>query len=84
MGATTLTTAQMPKHTHVLMSPTGDKNYNGGYNCNTWWGNTNDRSSTTTSAGSSSEHTHPLTGSKSTSASSFPPYYTLAYIMRCA
>ena len=84
VGATTLTTAQMPKHTHVLMSPTGDKNYNGGYNCNTWWGNTNDRSSTTTSAGSSSEHTHPLTGSKSTSASSFPPYYTLAYIMRCA
>ena len=38
----------------------------------------------TKSAGSSASHTHSLTGVKSGSASSLPPYYALAYIMRVA
>ena len=32
----------------------------------------------------SASHTHSLTGAKSGSASSLPPYYALAYIMRVA
>lgn len=35
--------AGLPDHTHNFYSPTGDKNYYGGYNTNTWWGDTNDR-----------------------------------------
>ena len=35
-------------------------------------------------AGGSQPHTHSLTGVKSSSASSLPPYYALAFIMRVA
>ena len=35
-------------------------------------------------SGDSQSHTHSLTGIKSGSASSLPPYYALAYIMRVA
>lgn len=31
--------AGLPDHTHNFYSPTGDKDFNGGYNTNTWWGN---------------------------------------------
>ena len=36
------------------------------------------------SGSTSLTHTHSLTGVKSGSASSLPPYYALAYIMRVA
>ena len=86
MGATTLSTAQMPSHTHS----TNIKKYD-------WASRDEGRGHyvaegaiekqslvVTASAGGNGSHTHPLSGSESTSASSFPPYYALAYIMRCA
>ena len=77
VGATTLTVSQMPSHTHTFSKGTYG-------NIAEARGSANDGKQTTDATGGSSEHTHSLTGSKSTSASSFPPYYTLAYIMRCA
>lgn len=77
MGATTLTVSQMPSHTHTFSKGTYG-------NIAEARGSANDGKQTTDATGGSSEHTHSLTGSKSTSASSFPPYYALAYIMRCA
>ena len=67
----------MPSHTHTFSKGTyGD--------IAEARGSANSGKQTTDATGGSSSHTHTLTGSESTSASSFPPYYTLAYIMRCA
>lgn len=78
VGATTLSTSQMPSHTHSVPNQTG-LNTNG-YHLDGWsWGNPLN----TDSAGGSQPHTHTLDGA-SGEASSLPPYYTLAYIMRCA
>ena len=79
VGATTLTVAQLAAHGHDFTICRDDagtgfidtgSNQGGAY--------------TTQPAGSSSSHTHSLTGVKSGSASSLPPYYALAFIMRCA
>ena len=79
VGATTLTVAQLAAHGHDFTicrddAGTGyvDTGSNQGGEC------------ATQTAGSSASHTHSLTGVKSGSASSLPPYYALAYIMRCA
>ena len=77
VGATTLTISQMPSHTHTFSKGTYG-------NIAEARGSANDGKQTTDATGGSSEHTHSLSGSESTSASSFPPYYALAYIMRCA
>ncbi|MGF0009258.1 tail fiber protein [Desulfovibrio sp. SGI.102] len=78
VGATTLSTSQMPSHTHSVPNQTG-LNTNG-HHLDGWsWGNPLN----TDSAGGSQPHTHTLDGA-SGEASSLPPYYTLAYIMRCA
>ena len=80
VGATTLTVAQLAKHTHTV-------NAGGSMLVDVWnrESPTSSSASVTTSAtGSSSAHTHSLTGAKSGSASSLPPYYALAYIMRVA
>lgn len=78
VGSTTLSTAQMPSHSHTYLgqgrSSNGTPHEQDGY----------ERSTTNTSAtGGSGSHTHPLSGAQSGSASSLPPYYVLAYIMRC-
>ena len=77
VGATTLTVSQMPSHTHTFSKGTYG-------NIAEARGSANDGKQTTDATGGSSSHTHSLSESKSTSASSFPPYYALAYIMRCA
>lgn len=82
MGATTLTVEQMPSHTH-------------GYRKVTWWQGWNGRNDgddckppsdgqSTDATGGSQSHTHTLSGVKSGSASTLPPYYALTYIMRIA
>ena len=79
VGAHTLTISQIPSHTHTYTryaSKGGE-----GRAWQQWY---EDSTQNTGSTGGSGAHTHSLTGSKSTSASSFPPYYALAYIMRCA
>ena len=78
VGETTLSTNQMPSHTHRVPNQTG-LNTNGTHIDGWSWGNPLN----TDSAGGSQPHTHTLDGA-SGEASSLPPYYTLAYIMRCA
>ncbi|WP_304044299.1 hypothetical protein [Desulfovibrio piger] len=79
VGETTLTEAQMPKHTHTTPhanTSVGDGGYVGGGSAGlTNW--------PTGPTGSSQPHTHTLDGA-SGETPSLPPYYTLAYIMRCA
>lgn len=78
VGATTLSTTQMPSHTHPFTAVISTK---GRYMEN---GNIfNSGSSNTSATGGNGSHTHPLSGAQSGSASSLPPYYVLAYIMRC-
>ena len=78
VGATTLTVEQMPGHNHAIyfLNSTGG---GGG------WGvgevNNKNGQTPTTSTGGSKSHTHSLSGS-SGNASTLPPYYALAYIMR--
>lgn len=82
VGETTLSVEQLASHghkTYYLANDGGGGNaWNVGESGN-FTGKIN-----TTSAGGSKVHTHSLTGIKSGSASSLPPYYALAYIMRCA
>ena len=82
VGETTLTVEQIASHGHQTYYLAND-----GGGGNAWRvgesGNFTGKINTT-SAGGSKVHTHSLTGAKSGSASSLPPYYALAYIMRCA
>lgn len=78
VGATTLSTSQMPSHTHSVPNQTGLNT--SGYHLDGWsWGDP----LKTDSAGGSQPHTHTLDGA-SGEASSLPPYYVLSYVMRCA
>ena len=77
VGATTLSVEQMPSHTHSFSKGTyGDiAEARGSANNGKQW---------TDATGGSQAHSHSLSDAKSNSASSLPPYYALAYIMRCA
>lgn len=79
VGATTLTVAQTAAHMHNVpwaqTMPPGTGGYTGGGNPGT--------GANTTSVGGSKSHTHSLSGA-SGQASTLPPYYALAYIMRVA
>ena len=84
VGATTLTVAQMPGHTHAW-NRVGDDGTGSGIDPtivspNEYHSvNVNPLNAT----GGSQPHTHALSGA-SGQASSLPPYYALAYIMRIA
>ena len=77
VGDTTLTVAQMPSHTHTA-------NYGGTHKVQ---GNNlivaRNFETNTGATGGSQSHTHTLDGA-SGEANGLPPYYALAYIMRCA
>ena len=75
VGDTTLPVAQMPSHTHKFSKGTYGSNAEA-------TGNSSSKQ-TTDATGGSQPHSHTLSGA-SEEASSLPPYYTLAYIMRCA
>ena len=79
VGATTLTISQMPSHTHsyTRYSSKGGE----GRSWEQWYA---DSTQNTGATGGTQSHTHTLSGEKSTSASSFPPYYALAFIIRVA
>lgn len=79
VGKTTLTEAQMPKHTH----PTPHANTNVGDGGYVGGGSAGLINWPTGSTGSSQAHTHTLSGAFG-NAGSLPPYYVLALIMRCA
>lgn len=93
VGATTLTVAQLAAHHHTTVQlpaygtskgfpqdahPGEEKQGIGG----TWYGG--QKLVGTWDNGKSTSHNHSLSGVKSGSASSLPPYYALAYIMRVA
>lgn len=80
VGATTLTVGQMPIHKHPLMSFARVEYGNGG---NRSFDGNGDTLAYCGDEGGSQPHTHAWTGA-SGEASSLPPYYALAYIMRCA
>ena len=78
VGATTLSVDQMPSHTHNYEYTHSSRPYDNAPGKYT--GNISTPSSAT---GGSQPHTHSLSGA-SGQASSLPPYYALAYIMRVA
>ena len=80
VGATTLTVEQLASHAHSYSKATTGRLYTGGP------ANPLDKIVTdqTGATGGSQPHTHNLSGIKSGSANSLPPYYALALIMRCA
>ena len=81
VGATTLSEAQLAAHTHsttaALCGWTGPFRY--GANSQ----DVNNTAITSTPAGASQSHTHPLSGT-SGQASTLPPYHALAFITRIA
>lgn len=79
VGDTTLSEKQIASHVHGITVVTG---YNGaGVGYRIWQGTA---AGNTESTGGSKPHTHSLSGISSKTAGSLPPYYALAYIMRCA
>ena len=98
VGATTLSAAQLGTHRHLLVvdgdnghiNNWAEHKYDGHFglyynNSITWADQEPDTvpSGIQSASGSSASHTHSLTA-KSGGASSLPPYYALAYIMRIA
>ena len=79
VGATTLTVNQTPNHAHTYSKVA----YNVGNNIEYGSGGMGWNDQQTGATGGSQPHTHSLSGA-SGAASGLPPYYTLAYIMRCA
>lgn len=80
VGATTITGEQLAIHHHPTMTLT-QVNYTNGNRIS--FDAAGDTLNYTGYAGGSQPHTHAWTGA-SGEASSLPPYYALAYIMRCA
>jgi len=79
VGSTTLTEAQLASHTHKIRVASNSEAGNG---LDAGKGNpTNMDSNRVAVTGGSQSHSHSLAGS-SGSATSLPPYYALAYIMR--
>ena len=83
MGAATLTTDQMPSHSHTLgVSGSGTGTANSGVPASAVGDASIDYGTEITGGGQS--HTHGLSGVSSSNANSLPPYYVLSYIMRTA
>ena len=83
VGATTLTEAQMPSHTHPAKTCVPQNAINGGFLTDGPGNYLAERGAATLTTGSSQAHAHELDGT-SGDAPSLPPYYALAYIMRIA
>ena len=78
--ATTLTVEQMPSHNHTFQLQ-GSAEITSGHHAHKANNNVDSGHAQTNNTGGSKPHTHSLSGS-SGEASSLPPYYSLAYIMR--
>ena len=77
VGETTLTVAQLARHTHNMVErPEGVSHHH------TAEGGAPYLPGSTDSTGESKAHTHSLSGVKSGSASSLPPYYAGHYVIR--
>lgn len=83
VGETTLTIEQLASHKHTAMTAVPQNQVNGSYLTDGPGNYLGARGAATLTTGSSQPHTHSLSGA-SGEASDLPPYYALAYIMRCA
>lgn len=81
VGATTLSEAQLAAHTHATTAALCGAEGQYRYGANNQL--VNNLAIWATYTGASQPHTHPLSGA-SGQASTLPPYYALAYIMRVA
>ena len=81
VGDTTLTVAQLANHPHQCSFVASTEQDAGSFSNGLH--NPSEPPLSTDSTGGSQPHTHTLDGA-SGETSSLPPYYTLAYIMRCA
>lgn len=84
IGATTLTAAQMPSHTHSLYREVGEMGYSSEYGPTLVGATGFSRSfyydfGATSATGSSGSHTHTMTTNNTDTR---PPFYALAYIMK--
>ena len=77
VGATTLSVEQIASHTHGYWRFSTERPNDA--EAGKYVGAT---SSATNATGGSQPHTHSLTGAKSGSASSLPPYYAGQYVIR--
>jgi len=71
VGATTLSTSQIPSHTHS--GPRGDQSWNSGGGWN-WWGN--NTTNATGATGGSGSHDHSFSGSGSFSGTAHNHSFT--------
>ena len=83
VGATTLTEAQIASHQHPIYNLGLGKFAGNSPDTALWSSWSMGQTRYANAAGGSQPHTHPLSGA-SGQASSLPPYYALAYIMRVA
>lgn len=77
VGATTLSVEQLASHTHTVRGTGNASGGFGGGGTGIW-----EATATTSSVGGSQSHTHSLSGAKSGSASSLPPYYAGHFVIR--
>ena len=87
VGATTLAEKQLAAHFHTQSTEGQNFVGDGSKGQRAWDVNMKPsayQGAATYESGSSASHAHAFSGAKSGSASSLPPYYALAYIMRCA
>ena len=78
IGATTLDVSQIPSHTHTPLDWRGE-----GHSAHTHFNFARQGGATAgIYTGGNGSHTHSLTINAASAASSLPPYYALAYIMR--
>lgn len=78
VGATTLTTSQIPSHTHTYVAKATYHRYGTTSNNNDIYAPNNTTATTTGATGGSGSHTH----SFSAAVSILPPYYALCFIMK--
>ena len=81
VGATTLSVEQLASHKHTLSVPAATGGGAGGH---FYMRDGAGYYPTTQNAGGSLSHTHNLSGTKSGTADSLPPYYALPLVIRCA
>lgn len=93
MSAMTLSTSQMPKHSHTYAkfhypgstwSQGASQFLETTGSTTTAGGSSSHSHSDTFSVGSDGSHTHSLSSVSATNSNNLPPYYTLSYIIRIA
>ena len=86
VGETTLNVNQLASHQHTQDTEGISQKYGTSRTQKAWGANgaSSNNNFSVTATGGSQAHTHSLSGTKSGAASSLPPYYALALIMRIA